>query len=102
MLGALAGDTIGSVHEFSENEDSHFPLFSQRCCPTDDNLLTGAVALALLEGSTDFRRCLVEAYKRVATKSEDQARMSHGLKNQAGLKVSQSMVNSLISLADLN
>jgi ADP-ribosylglycohydrolase len=68
MLGALAGDTIGSVHEFSENEDPHFPLFSQRCCPTDDSLLTGAVALALLEGTTDFRRYLVEAYKRPAAK----------------------------------
>ena len=43
MLGAIAGDIIGSVHEFSRNEDAGFPLFAEKSCPTDDSLLTWAV-----------------------------------------------------------
>ena len=44
MLGAIAGDIIGSVHEFSQNERSDFPLFVKRSSPTDDSLLTAAIA----------------------------------------------------------
>ena len=66
MLGALAGDTIGSIHEFTRNSDPAFPLFGEGCCPTDDGLLTGAVAQALLDGQTDFRPYLVAAVRRAA------------------------------------
>jgi type I restriction enzyme M protein len=65
MLGALAGDTIGSIHEFTCNSDPAFPLFGKGCCPTDDSLLTGAVAQALLDGQTDFRPYLVAAVRQV-------------------------------------
>jgi ADP-ribosylglycohydrolase len=64
MLGALAGDTIGSVLEFSRNTDPAFPLFTAHSCPTDDGLLTGAIAQALLDGQTDFRPYLIEAVRR--------------------------------------
>ena len=64
MLGALAGDTIGSVHEFTGNTDPAFPLFTARCCPTDDGLLTGAIAQGLLDGTNDFRPYLLGAVRR--------------------------------------
>lgn len=61
MLGAIAGDIIGSVHEFSANERDDFDLFVPKSSPTDDSLLTMAVARALLEGDRDYRRHLLEA-----------------------------------------
>ena len=59
MLGAIAGDIIGSVHEFSRNSDATFPLFVERSCPTDDSLLTWAVADAILKGERDYKPRLV-------------------------------------------
>jgi ADP-ribosylglycohydrolase len=59
MLGAIAGDIIGSVHEFSRNEDQGFPLFAERSCPTDDSLLTWAVAETILRGERDYKPRLV-------------------------------------------
>ena len=67
MLGALAGDTIGSVLEFSRNTDPGFTLFTAQSCPTDDGLLTGAIAQALLDGQRDFRPYLLEAVRRTAS-----------------------------------
>lgn len=48
MLGALAGDTIGSVYEFHNTKDYHFPLFPEGSSYTDDSILTMAVAYWLL------------------------------------------------------
>lgn len=62
MLGAIAGDIIGSVHEFARNEDPDFPLFVEASSPTDDSLLTCAVAAALLEGRGRYREHLLAAY----------------------------------------
>jgi ADP-ribosylglycohydrolase len=62
MLGAIAGDIIGSVHEFTENDDPDFALFVDKSSPTDDALLTCAVAAACLEGRGRYREHLLEAY----------------------------------------
>ena len=59
MLGAIAGDIIGSVHEFSRNDDPTFPLFAEKSCPTDDSLLTWAVAQAILKGEYDYKPRIV-------------------------------------------
>lgn len=64
MLGAIAGDIIGSVHEFTGNRREDFPLFTERSSPTDDSLLTCAVASACLGGEGRYREHLVEAYRR--------------------------------------
>ena len=60
MLGAIAGDIIGSVHEFSNNEDENFELFVATSSPTDDSILTTAIAQACLDGSTDYKRYILE------------------------------------------
>lgn len=44
MLGAVLGDIIGSVHEYSGTKTKAFPLFVPRSSYTDDSVLTVAVA----------------------------------------------------------
>lgn len=52
MLGAIAGDIIGSVHEYSGTKSRDFPLFVPASQFTDDSVLTVAVADSLLTGTT--------------------------------------------------
>lgn len=50
MIGAIAGDIIGSVYEFSPIKTEDFPLFSPGSTFTDDTVLTIAVADCILTG----------------------------------------------------
>jgi ADP-ribosylglycohydrolase len=50
MLGAVAGDIIGSVYEFHPIKKMEFPLFGPYSAFTDDTVLTMAVAETLLTG----------------------------------------------------
>ena len=50
MLGAIAGDVIGSVHERTGGKSKDFPLFVDYSRFTDDSVLTAAVAEQLLRG----------------------------------------------------
>ena len=52
MLGAVIGDIIGSVHEYSATKHADFPLFDDYCRFTDDTVLTVAVADCLLTGAS--------------------------------------------------
>lgn len=48
MLGAIAGDIIGSVYENENIKTTEFPLFSRFSRFTDDSVLTIAIADAVL------------------------------------------------------
>lgn len=48
MIGAIAGDIIGSVYEHDPVKTKDFPLFDKQCRFTDDTVLTVAVADAIL------------------------------------------------------
>ncbi|MEW5693999.1 MAG: ADP-ribosylglycohydrolase family protein [Candidatus Hydrogenedentota bacterium] len=48
MLGAIAGDIIGSVFEFKHTKQKNFKLFSMISTYTDDTVLTVATADALM------------------------------------------------------
>ncbi len=50
MLGAIAGDIIGSVHERAGTKTTDFILFDKRSRFTDDTVLTTAVADSLMNG----------------------------------------------------
>ena len=50
MIGALAGDIIGSVYEFHRIKSKKFPLFNPSCSFTDDSVMTVAIAEAILTG----------------------------------------------------
>ena len=63
MIGAIAGDIIGSVYEASPIKTKEFPLFDPRCRFTDDSVLSIAVANAILEG-----RSYLEAIRDIGSK----------------------------------
>jgi len=49
MIGAIAGDVIGSVYEHRPVKHTEFPLFGRASRFTDDTVLTVAVAQAILQ-----------------------------------------------------
>ena len=51
MLGAIAGDVIGSVFERARTKRTDFTLFTERSTFTDDSVLTIAIADVLLTGA---------------------------------------------------
>ncbi len=48
MIGAIAGDIIGSIYEGHNTNHTDFPLFDPMCRFTDDTVLTIAVAHSIL------------------------------------------------------
>jgi ADP-ribosylglycohydrolase len=66
MLGAIAGDIIGSVHEGAGTKTKDFPLFVDDCRFTDDTVLTVAVAERILRGGeyVDLYHDYFNAYPR--------------------------------------
>ncbi len=62
MIGAIAGDIIGSVYEWHNLKTIDFPLFDPLCTFTDDTVLTIAIADAILSG-TDYGPRLKEWYR---------------------------------------
>lgn len=63
MIGAIAGDIIGSVYEHRPIKTKEFPLFDPRCRFTDDSVLTVAVADAILTGRP-YRESIREIGRR--------------------------------------
>lgn len=57
MLGAIAGDVIGSVFEWLNIKSTDFALFSERSRFTDDTVLTVAVADCILH-SRDYAQTI--------------------------------------------
>jgi ADP-ribosylglycohydrolase len=52
MIGAIAGDIIGSVYEMHNIATTDFPLFGPSSRFTDDTVLTVALADVLLHGGS--------------------------------------------------
>ena len=63
MLGAIAGDVIGSVYEGSPPVGKSFALFDPACRFTDDSVLTIAVASAIMRGD-DYATALLRWGRR--------------------------------------
>lgn len=57
MLGAIAGDVIGSVFERNPIKTTDFPLFSRFSTFTDDTVLTLAIAWSILNAA-DYTKAL--------------------------------------------
>jgi len=66
MIGAIAGDIIGSVYEHRPIRNKNFPLFDSRCTFTDDSVLTVAIALAILS-KRSYQEAVVEIGRRYPT-----------------------------------
>ena len=54
MIGAIIGDIIGSRFEWHNIKTKEFELFHRRCHPTDDSVMTLAVAQAILDSKGDL------------------------------------------------
>lgn len=61
MLGAIVGDTVGSIYEFNNTKDYNFDMFSPRSGYTDDSIMTMAVAYWLLKDPEHKYETLEEA-----------------------------------------
>ena len=59
IIGAIAGDVIGSAYEFNPTRDYNFELFTPQSTFTDDTVLTIANALWLLEDEQHTPESLV-------------------------------------------
>jgi ADP-ribosylglycohydrolase len=68
MLGAIAGDIVGSPFEFTVNniKTTEFPLFSKKSHFTDDTVMTIAVAVGVMRGHGNpnkTRAAIIEAMR---------------------------------------
>ena len=63
MLGAIAGDIIGSIYERNNIKSKEFVLFSPRSHFTDDSVLAVALADAIING-TDYGQVMKEYHSR--------------------------------------
>jgi ADP-ribosylglycohydrolase len=63
MIGAIAGDIIGSVYEHDPIKTKDFPFFHPRCRFTDDTVLTIAIAKAIL-GDRNYLKTVRELGRR--------------------------------------
>ena len=65
MLGAIIGDIVGSRFEWNNNRSKEFEFFTNECFPTDDSIMTLAVAKALLDSGSDVKKLSENAVKRM-------------------------------------
>lgn len=63
MIGAVAGDIIGSVYEWNPIKTKRFELFDPHCSFTDDSVLTIALADAILNNK-DYATVMKSYYRR--------------------------------------
>ena len=97
MLGAIAGDIVGSIYEKGKADRLDFPLFGSGCHITDDTVLSVATAEALIT-QTSFEEKYKQyfnlypyagygsAFKKWATSSNSQPYNSFG--NGSAMRVS--------------
>ena len=69
MLGAIIGDVVGSVYEFSSDKTKDFELLTPSCRLTDDSLMTIAVGCACVGASIydkeDFQSTLCRLMREI-------------------------------------
>ena len=70
MIGAIAGDVIGSVFEHFPIKSTQFPLFSGLSRFTDDTVLTVAIADSILKKISGREQEQQEQKKAKATKEK--------------------------------
>lgn len=75
MLGAIIGDLVGSVYEYTSEKEKDFPLFAPGSAPTDDTLMTIAVGVSCASCATDdeaeFKRTLCAMMREIGRQYPD-------------------------------
>ena len=70
MLGAICGDVIGSIYEFNNTKNYHFPLLTKESTYTDDSILTAAVAMWVYTDNTHSYDSLERTLRKIALSSD--------------------------------
>ncbi len=82
MIGAIVGDIAGSPYEFDNIKTTAFPLFGshhgKRARPTDDSVMTLAVARALLDAADDPAALPAAAVRRMQEFGRRYQRIGYG------------------------
>ncbi len=71
MFGAIIGDICGSRYEWAGIKTKQFQFFKPQCRPTDDSIMTLAVAKAILSAKGDLKalsNCAVSAMQDLGRK----------------------------------
>ena len=64
MLGAIIGDTVGSVYEFNNKRSKDIELFSKYSELTDDSIMSLAVCECLLNREANSNENIVKYLKK--------------------------------------
>lgn len=56
MWGAVIGDIVGSIYEWSNIKSKDFELFDEECTFTDDSVMTIAIDKAILDCNSDYSK----------------------------------------------
>ena len=54
MIGAIIGDIVGSRFEWNNIKSKDFEFLTYKCFPTDDSIMTLALAQAILVSKADY------------------------------------------------
>lgn len=54
MIGAIIGDIVGSRYERRNHKSKDFEMFDNNCSPTDDSIMSLAIAKAILDCDGDY------------------------------------------------
>ena len=74
MLGAIIGDIVGSRFEWHNIKSKEFEFLTYKCSPTDDSIMTLALAQAILVSKPDYSdlsQNAVECMQRVGRNYPD-------------------------------
>lgn len=64
MLGAIIGDIVGSVYEFNNIKTKDFPLFLSQSRPTDDSIMTFAIAECIQKRYVHDENKIIDTLKK--------------------------------------
>ena len=68
MLGAIIGDIVGSRFEWNNHKDKDFEFLTYKCFPTDDSIMSLAIAQAIMvskKDHSDLSENAIECMQRV-------------------------------------
>ena len=68
MIGAIVGDIVGSRFEWNNIKTKEFELFKAYSRPTDDSMMTIAIAAAILDADADIEKvgsCAIKWMKEI-------------------------------------
>lgn len=74
MLGAIIGDIVGSRFEWNNYRAKDFEFLTYKCFPTDDSIMSLALAQAIMESKSDYSDLsekAVECMQRIGRKYPD-------------------------------